>query len=294
MIAILGDESAPSEIDFPMELPQGAQLVQQEDGSIAVMAELEMETVSEEDAARFSEAADAVLGPNPGDTLTDEQIDALNTIPAPETYTTKKMVQVGAIGAPWAVDANGDVVDTRYEITGDGITQVIETAETTAFPVTADPWFSFLPKSIQTVLNVVKMLVVSNTVFAKALGLWVKAKTLKSSGKCRWETSYGIDVCWGGKLQWMAGGGGTTYGTTFLFKNSKDPKTVAPYTNSTKYTSLMKHESAHMKQWKVLGPAFASTYVAAMGVSLFKTGTYACGNLYEMMAGFKDGGYDYC
>lgn len=122
----------------------------------------------------------------------------------------------------------------------------------------------------------------------------MNAKTRLSGGACRFESSFDLYVCWGGKLQWMAGGGGTTYGTTFLFKDTKDPKTVKPYTDSSKYKALLKHEAEHMKQWKLLGPAFVASYVAGMGVSLYKTGNYACGNIWEMMAGFKDGGYDYC
>lgn len=50
---------------------------------------------------------------------------------------------VGTFEAPWAVDANGNEVPTRYEIDGDAITQVIEPTASTAYPVVADPKFTW-------------------------------------------------------------------------------------------------------------------------------------------------------
>jgi hypothetical protein len=47
------------------------------------------------------------------------------------------------IDAPWALDANGDSVPTHYTVDGATLTQVVDLAATTAFPVVADPTISF-------------------------------------------------------------------------------------------------------------------------------------------------------
>ncbi|MGH1549657.1 hypothetical protein ACRAWB_10990 [Leifsonia poae] len=47
------------------------------------------------------------------------------------------------IPAPWAKDANGDPVATHFEVNGDVLTQVVEFAPQTAFPVVADPQFAW-------------------------------------------------------------------------------------------------------------------------------------------------------
>jgi hypothetical protein len=44
-----------------------------------------------------------------------------------------------AIGAPWARDANGANVPTRYELTGNVLTQIVDLTEAFVFPVVADP-----------------------------------------------------------------------------------------------------------------------------------------------------------
>ena len=46
----------------------------------------------------------------------------------------------GGIAAPWALDANGLSVSTRYELDGDTLVQIVEHHDA-AYPVLADPWF---------------------------------------------------------------------------------------------------------------------------------------------------------
>lgn len=46
--------------------------------------------------------------------------------------------EIATIGTPWAVDAEGEDLDTHYKIDGNTITQHVDTADA-AFPVTADP-----------------------------------------------------------------------------------------------------------------------------------------------------------
>ncbi|WP_158548209.1 hypothetical protein [Desertihabitans brevis] len=49
------------------------------------------------------------------------------------------------IEAPWAVDAAGEAIPTRYAVDGRTLTQVVETDASTEFPVVADPTFKVLP-----------------------------------------------------------------------------------------------------------------------------------------------------
>jgi hypothetical protein len=46
---------------------------------------------------------------------------------------------VAVIEPAWAKDAHGRAVETRYEINGSTLTQVVDVDESTAFPVVADP-----------------------------------------------------------------------------------------------------------------------------------------------------------
>ena len=47
---------------------------------------------------------------------------------------------VGAVAPAWAKDANGESLQTRYEIDGNVLTQVVEHSAANAYPVVADPW----------------------------------------------------------------------------------------------------------------------------------------------------------
>ena len=50
----------------------------------------------------------------------------------------------GAVAAPWAYDARGVAVPTRYEVNGEVLTQVIDHfGKHFQYPITADPWYSF-------------------------------------------------------------------------------------------------------------------------------------------------------
>lgn len=47
---------------------------------------------------------------------------------------------VAFIAAPWAKDANGNAVTTRYEVRGSTLVQIVEHSKSDAYPVVADPW----------------------------------------------------------------------------------------------------------------------------------------------------------
>jgi hypothetical protein len=146
LVAILGDEQAPSEIAFPLDLPEDATLQPQNDGSIDVFAPVETEEPLPGEEARLDAEIGRILGPSILSGLTDDDLHisaaqwaALEAVPEAQTRTVEEDQLIGTIGAPWAVDANGDPVDTRYVIEDGGIKQVLETDENTAFPVVADP-----------------------------------------------------------------------------------------------------------------------------------------------------------
>lgn len=94
---------------------------------------------------------------------------------------------------------------------------------------------------------------------------------LATGGQCKRNYSVGMSVCWGGKARWMAGRGGTTWGTTFVSATG-DPR------GKRGYGDLMSHEAVHMRQWKRLGPSFVVAYMAAEGISLIAYRRGACGN----------------
>jgi hypothetical protein len=48
---------------------------------------------------------------------------------------------LGAIAAPWALDANGESIPTRYEVSGTTLTQVVEHTAKDAYPIVADPTY---------------------------------------------------------------------------------------------------------------------------------------------------------
>lgn len=52
-----------------------------------------------------------------------------------------KRLLTSIIDKPWAVDANGTPVDTWFRLDGNKLVQVVDTDETTAYPVTADPFW---------------------------------------------------------------------------------------------------------------------------------------------------------
>lgn len=151
IVGVFGDSDASGELTVPMTLPEGSTLVPAGDGSLKVLAEVVTEIL----APGEEERVDAALGTLLGDVvevdgevmLTDEQLAAVAAI-EPETVEVTQVRQVATVDAPWAVDANGVPVATRFEVDGNVITQVVDLDEATAFPVTADPsWWWWTKKA---------------------------------------------------------------------------------------------------------------------------------------------------
>ncbi|OZD47326.1 hypothetical protein CH252_20795 [Rhodococcus sp. 06-1477-1B] len=93
----------------------------------------------------------------------------------------------------------------------------------------------------------------------------------------------GLIVCGG---SFNPGGGGTTFGDTFVTRDSYEA--VIASGNG----ALIDHEIRHSEQWAGFGPVgFVSYYYANVGVSMVATGSPGLTNYFEMDAGLVEGGY---
>lgn len=132
---------------------------------------------------------------------TDGGLDLVGVDPASGLKAT-----VGSVDAPWAFDASGAVVPTRYEVSGSTFTQVVQLSKSLTYPVVADPTFGWSYFIVPTVyLNwseTVKAAgdVAGVEVICAAVGLWnapagvicaaevwninSRSKTAVSHGKC--------------------------------------------------------------------------------------------------------------
>lgn len=81
-------------------------------------------------------------------------------------FTTPDGDWLGGVAAPWATDANGSPVPTRYRIEGSALVQEVDFTNTTAFPVVADPW---LGKAL------------FKSITRKSMGSWWKVSADKSA-----------------------------------------------------------------------------------------------------------------
>ena len=185
LLAVLGSENAPREIPFNLDLPEGAKLAEQPDGSIAVNAPVATEVPLPGEEARIEAAAQEILGDDLTasdhvDGLTDEQIEALAAIPDAQTHTVSETQKVAEIATPWAVDANGDPVATRFELDGATLVQIVETNADTAFPVVADPSVWWWTKNIAICVAQIATILVPGKIAAVAAKIAKMAKSNKN------------------------------------------------------------------------------------------------------------------
>lgn len=193
VVAVLADESAPTEITFPLDLPDGAELVEQTDGSIAILAPVQRQVALVGEKERLVSAASEIIGHEVDslealDDLTDEQIEHLAAIPDERTATKTVIETIAEIAAPWAVDASGAIVPTHYTVDGDTIVQTVVTTAETAFPVVADPsWTWWVKKAVSCVAGAATLIAAGYAKIAVGIAkLVVKmkaAKTTSSLGK---------------------------------------------------------------------------------------------------------------
>ncbi|WP_370291255.1 hypothetical protein [Nocardioides sp.] len=108
LVAVLASPQAPHSLSFPVSAGEGARLVADDDGTVDLVAP----SVDAVDAAAAGAGAEAA-----GEAV------------------------VGEFAAPWALDATGAPVPTRYEVRGMTLLQTVTPTESTVYPITADPSF---------------------------------------------------------------------------------------------------------------------------------------------------------
>lgn len=194
MVVVLEDGQVKSELDFVLGLPEGAELRRDGDGGFSILAPVEIDAIAPGEKERIEREFDEILGASfdyDNDEPTAEQRSKLDAIePAAMVKTREKRV-IGTIAAPWAVDAEGRSLPTRYVLDGQVLRQVIETDESTRYPVTADPsfwwyvakageclvavasWWNVAGKAAQIGLKIFKMLKAGKAT-KKAYDLWRK------------------------------------------------------------------------------------------------------------------------
>lgn len=147
IISILGSSAAPTVQSYELDLPESAFMEMEEDGSVSIYADVVYEIPVAGEDERIEDAVEQIIGTDnltfedldDLDNLSEEQIDALAAIPDPETTEVSSTELIGEVQAPWAVDADGNELETRFEIDGNTLSQEISTTDNTAFPVVADP-----------------------------------------------------------------------------------------------------------------------------------------------------------
>ncbi len=133
-------DTAVHEYSYAVGLPDGVQLMELPTGEVA----LAQESTAVADGVTAADVAAVDLAsvlPDPAEI--DAEDVAANTAPAemlgpagdelPEGQSL-----VGVFQAPWAVDAGGQALPTRFEVQGTDLVQVVDTTDA-VFPVVSDP-----------------------------------------------------------------------------------------------------------------------------------------------------------
>lgn len=118
---------------YDIGLPPGAYLSADGDGSITILQDRAQADGAVSPAQIQAVDLAAVLPE-----VTDADRAAQAQAAAAAEGTGSGPVVIGAFTAPWSVDANGTQLPSRYEVSGDQLTQVVDTSGA-AFPVVSDP-----------------------------------------------------------------------------------------------------------------------------------------------------------
>ncbi|MFE7845558.1 hypothetical protein ACFUTX_10265 [Microbacterium sp. NPDC057407] len=143
ILAVLADEDAGDRVSFAFDLPATAELLPQADGSIRVTDEVEVQRVRAGEEERLDREVASVVGDLESlNDLTPAQVEALEAIAPAATNSVMETHTIATIATPWAVDANGAELPTRYELSGNALTQVVDTRNA-EYPITIDPHWSW-------------------------------------------------------------------------------------------------------------------------------------------------------
>ncbi len=191
VLAVLAAEDAPTQLAFDLDLAQGATLEPLQDGSIAVFAPVETEVPLPGEQARVEAAVAEILGGDivslddldELDAISDEQFEQLAEIPDVQTKTVTSTQQVAQVEAPWAVDAEGNAVETSYNLVDGTLTQTVVTDKNTAFPVVADPSLDWWVATIGMCAVQVAITFVPGSVLIRAAKFAKKVSSLATKSK---------------------------------------------------------------------------------------------------------------
>jgi hypothetical protein len=127
------------------------------------------------------------------------------------------VIDVGSMAPPWATDANGNSVATRYEVSGTVITQVVEHGPGSAYPIVADPCWKCIRAAVGTavlggivvgaacaVTAGVACGVLAGTVIGMTVGSYKVAQTGKVRSFTK-STACGAVMGFRGKSMWVGG-----------------------------------------------------------------------------------------
>lgn len=138
LVSLLPD-AAHASTSFTVDVPEGGRVETSDTGAVEVIAPTTTTEVTEAGAEQLDAQISAIIGEDPVEDLTPEQIARIDALPAPATETTTADAVVASVEAPWAYDARGVAVPTHFVVEGTTVTQVVDATSDTRFPVTADP-----------------------------------------------------------------------------------------------------------------------------------------------------------
>jgi len=104
---------------------------------------------------------------------------------------------IALISKPWALDANGKQLKTRFEISGGKLTQVTEFSHGTRFPVVVDPTWKVYPWYVRVTFNRVESLQVVGSIAGCAA---VMSKVPSVPSKVISATCAFVAAVWGAGL----------------------------------------------------------------------------------------------
>lgn len=151
----------PDDAATPVSLESFGEVV---DVQLPVLAGVTEARRADDGTIVYTSDADASLAVQPLEDGSTRFLSVLETRGAPERFSyafdghdlrleadgsvsvSVDGVPVGYVAAPWAFDADGTPVPTRYEVTEGSLVQIVDhTARDYAYPITADPWWNPLP-----------------------------------------------------------------------------------------------------------------------------------------------------
>lgn len=147
--APISDATQTASIELPGEIPVGDGVVA-DDGTVVYAAkDGSDDAVAVQTLADGSTRIQTVIGSPDSPHEFGYRMDGYQPYQADtgEVIFLKEDGSYVPVAAPWATDANGNAVQTSYEIRGDELFQVVTPDANTAYPVVADPswiWYGVI------------------------------------------------------------------------------------------------------------------------------------------------------